>query len=100
MIRDGEDRTFQELFGTPSPSKFSNLQSQQGDVLAVTQGGGAGYGDALEREPALVAADVKRGYVSVERARTDYAVVLDQTGEPDINATLELRVQLRGGAAA
>jgi N-methylhydantoinase B len=100
MIRDGEDRTVQELFGTPSPSKFSNLQAQQGDVLAVTQGGGAGYGDPLEREPALVAADVKRGFVSVERARADYAVVLDRTGEPDLDATIELRARLRGRAAA
>lgn len=100
MIRDGRDRTFQEVFGTPSPSKFSNLQAQQGDMLAVTQGGGAGYGDPLEREPALVAADVKQGYVSTERARSDYAVVLDQNGGLDLPATQELRAQLRGRAAA
>jgi len=54
IVRDGQDRTFKEWFKIPSPSKFSNMPTRLGDVLAVTQGGGGGYGDPLERTPALV----------------------------------------------
>jgi N-methylhydantoinase B len=46
-------------------------------VLAVTQGGGGGYGNPLERDPALVATDVLDGYVSYARARADYGVIVD-----------------------
>ena len=34
--------------------------------------GGGGWGDPLEREPALVRADVREGYVSAQSAREDY----------------------------
>ncbi len=96
IIRDNQDRTFTELFGTPSPSKFSNIQGRAHDVLVVAQGGGAGYGDPLERDPARVARDVRNGYVSRGRARTDYGVALDPvTGEVDQTVTARLREQLR-----
>ena len=76
IIRNGRDKTFKEWFNIPSPSKFSNMPTRVGDVLAVTQGGG-GYGDPLKRDPDLVAADAMDGYVSVQRARTDYGVIVD-----------------------
>ncbi len=92
IIRDGQDRTFKEWFGIPSPSKFSNMHARVGDVLAVTQGGGGGYGDPLERDPDLVAADVIDGYVSPERALTDYGVVMDLAGrKADLAATARER---------
>jgi N-methylhydantoinase B/oxoprolinase/acetone carboxylase alpha subunit len=87
LIRDGQDRTFKEWFGVPSPSKFSNMLAEVGDVLAVTQGGGGGYGDPLERAPELVAADVHDGYVSRERARSDYGVIIDAGTTVDLPAT-------------
>jgi N-methylhydantoinase B/oxoprolinase/acetone carboxylase alpha subunit len=77
IIRDGQDKTFKEWFNIPSTSKFSNMPTRAGDVLAVTQGGGGGYGDPLARDPELVLADVIDGYVSPERARSDYGVILD-----------------------
>jgi N-methylhydantoinase B len=43
-------------------------------TLAVQTAGGGGYGDALEREPALVLADVLDGLVSPEQARCEYGV--------------------------
>ena len=59
-----------------------------GDVLAVTQGGGGGYGDPLQRDPTLVAADVLDGYVSLGHARTDYGVIFDPgTRNVDASAT-------------
>ncbi|MBI3976718.1 MAG: hydantoinase B/oxoprolinase family protein [Chloroflexi bacterium] len=39
--------------------------------------GGGGVGDAVERDPALVLADVRNGFVSVEAARRDYGVLVD-----------------------
>jgi N-methylhydantoinase B/oxoprolinase/acetone carboxylase alpha subunit len=96
IIRDGRDRTFSELFDTPSPSKFTNIQVQAGDVLAVTQGGGGGYGDPLQRDPDMVSRDVKDGYVSADRVAAAYGVVLGAgDGRADQSATTQLRMQQR-----
>ena len=92
ILRDDQDRTFKEWFGIPSPSKFSNMPTRVGDVLAVTQGGGGGYGDPLERDPVLVEADVLEEYVSPESARIDYGVILDPiTRKVDTPATMRER---------
>ena len=65
----------------------------------MTQGGGAGYGDPLERDPSLVASDVRNGYASLERARADYGVVLSPgANEADVLATNRLRVERREAA--
>jgi N-methylhydantoinase B len=39
--------------------------------------GGGGYGPPSDRDPARVLEDVRNGYVSVDRARTDYGVAVD-----------------------
>ena len=44
--------------------------------ITVRTPGGGGYGDPLERDPALVRRDVARGYFTVEDAERDYGVVL------------------------
>ena len=41
--------------------------------------GGGGYGAAFERDPEAVEQDVRNGYVSTEKAREEYGVVI----EPD-----------------
>jgi len=48
-----------------------------GDVIQFYSAGGGGYGDPLQRDPEAVEADVRNGYVSIERAREDYGVVID-----------------------
>ncbi|MFO1219716.1 MAG: hydantoinase B/oxoprolinase family protein [Burkholderiaceae bacterium] len=48
-----------------------------GTVLFQRAGGGGGWGDPAERDPALVLADVRAGVVSVEAARRDYRVWID-----------------------
>jgi N-methylhydantoinase B len=48
-----------------------------GDVLVNNSGGGGGWGNPFEREPEAVLADVVDGYVSIDRAREDYGVVID-----------------------
>jgi hypothetical protein len=56
--------------------------------------GGGGYGDPLERDLALVAADLAEGYVSPARAFDDYGVVVvgNRIDEP---ATTARRAALR-----
>ena len=60
----------------------------------VTWGGG-GWGDGLERDPALVALEVRRGLVSAEGARR-YGVVVADDGTLDEAGTADLRAGLRG----
>ncbi|WP_371400598.1 hydantoinase B/oxoprolinase family protein [Kribbella sp. NBC_00662] len=65
---------------------------QAGEVLVNNTGGGGGYGDPLERDPARVATDVRNGFVSVTAAEREYGVVVDpSTFEVDEVATARLR---------
>ncbi len=43
---DSEFRTFSEVFGTVSPSKFTNIVLTGGDEVRIDSPGGGGYGDA------------------------------------------------------
>ena len=64
---------------------------------AITTGGG-GYGNPLDRDPERVRHDVRRGWVSVAKARETYGVVLDLEPEPfavDYTATEKLRSDVR-----
>jgi N-methylhydantoinase B len=65
-----------------------------GEVLVNNSGGGGGWGDPFQRDPARVLADVREGYVSVEAARRDYGVAVDSScSEVDDAATALLRRQ-------
>lgn len=67
-------------------------------VSIMRSGGGGGYGDPLAREPERVLEDVRLGYISVERARSAYGVVIDpQTLALDAAATEALRRARRSG---
>ena len=69
-----------------------STSSQPDEVLVNDTGGGGGWGDPFERDPAAVADDVRNGFVSVEAARRDYGVVVDAaTFAVDEAATAELR---------
>ena len=68
-------QTFVEAFGVLSPSKFSGIRLQPGDQVRLVMPGGGGYGDPQQRERAAVARDIEEGFVSVERARSDYGFV-------------------------
>jgi N-methylhydantoinase B len=68
----------------------------RGDVFFQNTSGGGGYGDPLEREPALVRQDVVDGLVSVECAATSYGVVvLTPSHRVDEAATAARREELR-----
>jgi len=65
---------------------------QPGNVIQFESAGGGGYGDPLQRDPQAVAADVVNGYVSLEKAREDYGIVIDPlTLKVDIEETDRIR---------
>jgi N-methylhydantoinase B len=68
-------------------------------VLHFVTWGGGGWGDPLQRDPALVATEVRRGLVTADGARR-YGVVLAADGGVDDGGTSELREQLRAGRPA
>jgi N-methylhydantoinase B len=78
------------------PDKSTNHIVGAGTLLRLSVAGGGGWGDPLERDPAAVAADVRKGFVSREGARADYGVVLDPADEPDLASTAEARRAARG----
>jgi N-methylhydantoinase B len=68
------------------PSRFGDHRLSKGDLLRVERPGGGGLGDPLERPVENVFEDVRQDYVSIERARSDYAVVVERTdGELVLN---------------
>jgi N-methylhydantoinase B len=89
---DGVEQSFDDRFGLPSPSKFSNLLAPRGSIYRIYSGGGGGYGPPTTRAIEDVVNDVTAGYVSVESARSDYAVAIDPaTLIVDHQATTALR---------
>jgi N-methylhydantoinase B len=63
------------------------------DRLLLLLPGGGGMGDPTERDPALVAADVRAGLVSVASAGSEYRVAVSDSGIIDHAATKVLRTQ-------
>jgi N-methylhydantoinase B len=55
----------------------ASVDFEYGDVISFQQSGAGGYGPPAQRDPARVVEDVVEGYVSIERARSDYGVVID-----------------------
>jgi N-methylhydantoinase B len=65
---------------------------RRGDLVRVETGGGGGWGHPFDREPERVLADVRAGFVSRERARKDYGVILTGDGVAvDLAATRRRR---------
>ena len=61
-------------------------------MVTIDAPGGGGYGSPFERDPEMVALDVMEGYVSIERARSDYGVVINaKTLEVDMEETKKIR---------
>jgi N-methylhydantoinase B len=61
--------------------KTESCPLQAGDRVRMSTGGGGGYGRADERPAELVKRDVIRGFVSVQSARDDYGVTIDENGK-------------------
>ncbi|PSP80091.1 5-oxoprolinase [Halobacteriales archaeon QS_1_68_20] len=72
----------------------STTKLAPGEVASVQTPGGGGYGDPLERPPAKVLEDVRDDKVSVEAAREEYGVVIEDDAV-DEAATRERREEIR-----
>jgi N-methylhydantoinase B len=88
--------TLEELRGTASVLPYTNFEINRNDVLYFTLGMGGGYGSPLDRDPEAVRDDVEDELVSVEVARSVYAVILEaDTLTVDLAATEALRRKRR-----
>ena len=87
-------------------SVFSNYKIKSGDRFTRPTAGGGGFGDPLERDVDRVKEDVIDEYVSVERAKTDYGVVINVIDrdmleyEVDHDATEKARAEIRANRVA
>ena len=72
------------------PSKCDEVKVEPGDMLVYRTAGGGGWKDPFDRPAEKVEADVAKGLVSAEKAKSDYGVVVG-----DAEATNELRERLR-----
>ena len=71
--QDGAPTTIAQDDGTPMQGKGKQYVPEGGRVMLAFPGG-AGYGDASQRDPDLVRRDLARGYISAEAARSDYGM--------------------------
>jgi N-methylhydantoinase B len=62
------------------PETVGAITLRPGQRVGSRSAGGGGYGNPLDREPELVLADVREGYVTLARAQETYGVVL--RGDP------------------
>jgi 5-oxoprolinase (ATP-hydrolysing) len=77
-------------------AKFDGLKVEPGDRMLYLTAGGGGWGDPLERNPESVRLDVLRGFLSVEKARVSYGVVVGGDGlTVDFGASDALRRRMR-----
>jgi N-methylhydantoinase B len=75
-------------------NKVEDVHVEAGDQLHFITWGGGGWGDPLERDPALVGKEIVQGLVTAEGAK-DYGVVANDNGLVDPAATEALRAKLR-----
>jgi len=88
VIREGK-----EIPPSDIPGKVTGFPLKRGDMVVMRSHGSGGFGDPLTRDPELVRQDVLEGYVSEERAKENYGVVI-VGGGVDLKKTQELRKKL------
>jgi 5-oxoprolinase (ATP-hydrolysing) len=77
------------------PAKITGFRLSAGDTLEIKVPNSGGYGDPLTRDPVLVLSDVLDEFTTVELARRDYGVVIDERRMTvDADATRRLREEL------
>ena len=88
ILNPGESETVLATMGTAI--------MKRDDVILHTTASGGGWGDPLDRNPALVLSDVREEKVSPAHAREAYGVVLDDKARRvDTKATEQLRLSMR-----
>ncbi len=74
-------------------NKVEDVTVEEGDQLHFITWGGGGWGDPLERDPALVGKEITQGLVTPEGAK-EYGVIADDRGVIDEAATEALRAKM------
>jgi N-methylhydantoinase B len=92
--KDGLKAQF--LINRKPGNPYGLTQFGPGDEIIIDVAGGGGYGNPFERDVELVESDVANGYVSVEKAKEDYGVVIDpETMKSEPKETAKLRGSLK-----
>ena len=90
LYRKGEE------VGVVMKSKCDHVVVREGDLLEWVTWGGGGYGDPLERPMEKVAKEVHRKIVTLEGARRNYGVIVDEVSfEAKVDETEALREKMR-----
>jgi N-methylhydantoinase B len=106
-VRGGQDGGRSDVFRMDRSGKqiqlphFSAEEFEPHEKLVSIATGGGGYGDPLKRDPELVRWRVREGWISLEKAKNVYGVVVDTGPEEyrvDEEATKALRAHLRANA--
>ena len=87
-------RAGKEIQPSPIPGKVKAFPLEAGDVVLMQASAGGGVGDPLDREVERVRRDLSEGYITAERARDLYGVVVEN-GDVDLDRTQKLRQELR-----
>ena len=88
LLRLPEETEFRPLAGARLPVPI-------GAAAIVRTGGGGGWGDPCERDPAKVLEDVREEFISRRAARELYGVVMSENLKLDLAATNALRAGMR-----
>ncbi|MEA3436100.1 MAG: hydantoinase B/oxoprolinase family protein [Thermodesulfobacteriota bacterium] len=88
--KDGSKAKFLKNNENADPSGLTFCDP--GDRISFISAGGGGYGNPFERDPKAVERDVQYGYISIEKAKQDYGVIIEPDSRTlDLNATRKLR---------
>ena len=80
-------------------NKVEDVHVDKGDQLHFITWGGGGWGDPLDRDPALVGKEIVQGLVTGAGAKT-YGVIASDDGVVDLPASEALRAKMRGARGA
>ena len=75
-------------------AKIDRIKVEAGDKLHFVTWGGGGWGDPFDRDPELIAKEIRQGLCTVDGAR-EYGVVFSKSGVVDVEATSNLRSKLK-----
>jgi N-methylhydantoinase B/oxoprolinase/acetone carboxylase alpha subunit len=78
LSEDEEYTNFKERFGVRCAGKFTNVHLPKHARLELKVGGGGGYGDPAERDPALIARDLLDGFYDESYIRRLYPSQVDE----------------------
>ncbi|WP_374679847.1 hydantoinase B/oxoprolinase family protein [Hydrocarboniphaga effusa] len=96
IVRLMNERAIEGATYSTHPSAMTFELAQPGEVYMLCQGAGGGYGDVLQRDPALVMKDLEEQLISDDTARDIFKVAYDSASRlVDEQGTRALREQER-----